>query len=123
MYPGSSYVNHSCLPNAVGIFDGRKLVFEALRSIKAGEEILQCYVRIRDGCEVSLMDWGFDCDCPRCSKTASPEEIAAFDAEFICSGCACVTTSRLRQAAEDQRGRCQCHARNFQSSYDASFTK
>ena len=31
MFPGSSYINHSCLPNAVGIAEGRTLAFEAPR--------------------------------------------------------------------------------------------
>ena len=111
MYPGSSYINHSCYPNAVGIADGRTLVFEALRAIAAGDEILQCYTSLPAHDEGSplLADWGFACDCPRCSKTLPSEVFAAFDAEFRCGGCHCVTTSCLRQATADAGGVCQCN--------------
>jgi hypothetical protein len=122
MFPGSSFINHSCYPNAVGIAEGGTLAFETLRELAPGEEILQCYTSLKD--DRSLTDWGFVCDCPRCTQAHTPEGLAtfdAFDAEFRCSGCDCVTTSRLRQAAADACGVCQCNSRNLQNHFDARF--
>ena len=46
MYPMASIVNHSCFPNTACVADGHRLVFEALRPILIGQELLQCYVRL-----------------------------------------------------------------------------
>lgn len=43
----AAMVNHSCQPNAVQSFDGRRIVFRALRQISKGEEITITYVEVR----------------------------------------------------------------------------
>ena len=66
VYPQASLINHSCVPNVACIVDGPHVTFEALRPIAAGEEVLQCYLRIgAEGEDGSTAMWGFTCTCPR----------------------------------------------------------
>jgi SET domain-containing protein len=44
MHPTLAMVNHSCVPNAVVAFTGRKAFLRALRSMKSGEEIEISYI-------------------------------------------------------------------------------
>lgn len=112
MYPFASFINHSCVPNVACLSDGREISFEALRDIAAGEEITQCYLMLgSESDDGSTKEWGFECDCPRCTQAVSDVELAEFDAAHICV-CGCVTTSSMRQAAMAAGGVCQCHARN-----------
>ena len=112
LYPGASYINHSCVPNCCGIISRRTIIFEALRPIEPHEEIVQCYVRLDGGRDFRPEDWGFSCECPRCAGTAAAEDLAAFDAEFVCTSCGCVTTASRHQATASGGCRCQQnHAR------------
>lgn len=44
MHPTLAMVNHSCVPNAIVAFIGRKAFLKALRPIKSGEEIEISYI-------------------------------------------------------------------------------
>lgn len=71
LYPGASFFNHSCAPNAVYIFDGKCMVFRALRPIKPGEEVLISYIRLVGGKhrrrERLHSHYYFDCSCEACT--------------------------------------------------------
>ena len=125
MYPMASFVNHSCLPNAACVVDGRQLVFEALRPIATGEELLQCYVRNSDadpdgdpklrayGMANPFAEWGFACACERCDGSASPEALRRFDALHLCP-CGGITTPKLKAMGDAATGgpACRCHTHN-----------
>ena len=68
----SSYMNHSCLQNAVTCTDEeiREQSVVAIKPIAAGEEILTSYVPICEAAESrkqNLRNWGFECDCAACA--------------------------------------------------------
>jgi hypothetical protein len=112
MFPNASFMNHSCLPSVACLTSGRSLIFEALRDIAAGEELLQCYLMLgSESDDGSTREWGFECECGRCSGEASARELEAFDRAHLCV-CGCVTTASMRQACMAAGGVCQCHERN-----------
>ena len=130
MYPLASRVNHSCLPNTACVADGQFLVFEALRPILVGEEVLQCYLFLGEaeaamdaafsaavdasdasanplgpstrsyGKPVPTAEWGFNCACERCDGSASVEALAIFDAAHLCP-CGCIITPSMSKAVAD----------------------
>jgi hypothetical protein len=86
--PSTSTINHSCLPNAVIVFDGPKLVVRALDPIKAGQEVLISYIDssapfgVR---QAELKDqYFFECSCAKCklSNTAPQDAFLKPTAEF-----------------------------------------
>ncbi len=46
LYPVGAMVNHSCTPNAMQSFAGRRIVFRAIRPIAAGDEVTISYVEL-----------------------------------------------------------------------------
>jgi len=71
LYPKLAAVNHSCEPNAVGVFCGdANLLLLASRTIRKGEEICIDYIdNEEDDAETrrqALLPYGFICGCPRC---------------------------------------------------------
>jgi hypothetical protein len=70
-YPIGKLINHSCAPNAVASFTGKKLVIRAVRPIKKGEEIYISYLDIfyyskKDRREELKNIYFFDCNCWLC---------------------------------------------------------
>ncbi|EFJ44585.1 hypothetical protein VOLCADRAFT_118721 [Volvox carteri f. nagariensis] len=72
LFPSFSFLNHSCLPNAVNFVVGGIMVVVAARKIRQGSEVLINYLG-----RASLRPVGerqgqlaegyhFSCDCPRC---------------------------------------------------------
>ncbi|KAH6682307.1 hypothetical protein F5X68DRAFT_25055 [Plectosphaerella plurivora] len=80
MHPTLAMVNHSCVPNAVIAFGGRKALLRVLRPIKSGEEVEISYIdctqplaqRQRD-----LAHYHFTCTCPRCEGDLDNYAVAA----------------------------------------------
>jgi hypothetical protein len=73
----SSYINHSCIPNAKREYLGDLMVLRATRPIGAGEEIMHSYDESSDydARTAALMNtWGFTCTCALCiaEKADSP---------------------------------------------------
>jgi hypothetical protein len=68
-----SLINHCCTPNIIVFFDGRLVRARSLRPIKAGEELVRCYVEVSDPVLLrheGYMQWGglrdghfIDCKC------------------------------------------------------------
>jgi hypothetical protein len=71
----ASYINHSCLPNAIRTFIGDLRFLRAARDIAAGEEITNQYVApdidIDERKEKLRTTWGFECDCRLCTVDGS----------------------------------------------------
>lgn len=110
MYPRASMMNHSCLPNCGCVVEGVRVTFYALVDIAAGVECTQCYLQLPEKDSYgapSTSSWGFECNCPRCVRSAhSPESlraIAAFDAEHRCA-CGCIVVPSMAVGKV-----CRCH--------------
>ncbi|KAM0287780.1 hypothetical protein ACHAQH_000312 [Verticillium albo-atrum] len=73
-------VNHSCVPNAVVAFSGRRAFLRALRDIQEGEEIEISYIDCTQSLEhrrKALDLYFFECACPRCKEDLNNYQIAA----------------------------------------------
>lgn len=96
IYATLSIFNHSCDPHVTRNFDGTTCVLRAIKTIKAGEEILDNYGVLYATNEISdrrmkLRDqYFFDCDCEPC-KFEWPLYDQIKDAmeynKFICNTC------------------------------------
>ena len=68
-----SLLNHSCDPNTIGVFDGKRLELRAIKEIKVGEEVTLSYtdaytaiLEERKKKKLKLEYWGFQCKCDIC---------------------------------------------------------
>nr|CAB3499011.1 unnamed protein product [Digitaria exilis] len=71
LYPVISIINHSCVPNAVLIFDGRTAYVRALQPISKDEEVSISYIEtaaVTKKRQNDLKQYFFACACPRCVK-------------------------------------------------------
>ncbi|KAM0330055.1 hypothetical protein ACHAQA_004226 [Verticillium albo-atrum] len=72
-------VNHSCVPNAVVAFSGRRAFLRALREIEEGEEIEISYIDYTQSLEhrrKALELYFFECVCPRCKEDLDNYQVA-----------------------------------------------
>ncbi|WVZ60218.1 hypothetical protein U9M48_010269 [Paspalum notatum var. saurae] len=89
LYPVISIINHSCVPNAVLIFDGRTAYVRALQPIGIDEEVSISYIETASVTKKrhnDLKQYFFTCTCPRCVKGS--EEDAILEG-FRCKNQAC----------------------------------
>ncbi|KAJ1293970.1 hypothetical protein BS78_01G111000 [Paspalum vaginatum] len=89
LYPVISIINHSCVPNAVLIFDGRTAYVRALQPIGKDEEVSISYIEtalVTKKRHNDLKQYFFTCTCPRCVKGS--EEDAILEG-FRCKNQAC----------------------------------
>ncbi|RBQ86338.1 hypothetical protein VDGD_03295 [Verticillium dahliae] len=73
-------VNHSCVPNAIVAFSGRRAFLRALRDIKEGEEIEISYIDCTQSLEhrrKALELYFFQCVCTRCKEDLDNYQLAA----------------------------------------------
>lgn len=77
LYPVGAMLNHSCKPNAMQSFQGRRIIFRAMQPIAAGQEATISYVElaaIRAERRAALLEsYRFDIDAEkviRCSVQA-----------------------------------------------------
>ena len=73
LYSPSNLLNHSCRPNCVAVFRGRRQFVVSNRPIKEGEELTISYVDqgIEDVPSRKLMlsqEYFFECLCSRCTE-------------------------------------------------------
>lgn len=73
IFPISSRINHSCVPNAAWAYNGTLdcLTIHVIRDVKPGEEICHSYIRdyyrhSREQRDAELSRYGFRCHCPAC---------------------------------------------------------
>ncbi|KAI1301255.1 SET and MYND domain-containing protein 4 [Halotydeus destructor] len=88
IYPNISFLNHSCQPNVVPIFEGSKLTLQASRTIKMGEEISFCYgpsvatMTSKDRMAHLKKQYFFDCSCYACENAIESQDNA-----LLCPSC------------------------------------
>ncbi|KAF3445707.1 hypothetical protein FNV43_RR10883 [Rhamnella rubrinervis] len=79
LYPVISIINHSCLPNAVLVFEGRSAVVHAVQHIPKDAEVLISYVETARSTmtrQKALKEqYFFTCKCPRCIKVGQFDDI------------------------------------------------
>ncbi|XP_046664063.1 SET and MYND domain-containing protein 4-like [Homalodisca vitripennis] len=92
IYPSASMMNHSCDQNISNSFINEHLIVRAIRPIKAGEEVFNCYgphyTRMnRDERQKMLQNqYFFTCDCKECSKSDECDSQQQFSA-LLCNYC------------------------------------
>ncbi|CVL10347.1 hypothetical protein LB506_000214 [Fusarium annulatum] len=78
--PKLAMANHSCIPNAMVQFVGRKAILRAEKPIKVDEEIEISYTDYtfpRSKRKHALAPYFFDCQCPRCEKDLNVYQVCA----------------------------------------------
>ncbi|GAA5866344.1 hypothetical protein JCM1840_004091 [Sporobolomyces johnsonii] len=90
IFPLTSRLNHSCVPNVKASYDplSRRMRTHVLRTIDPGEELFTAYLGRRDlygleSCrrrERLKKGWNFDCRCEVCAATATADEGAQMEA-------------------------------------------
>ncbi|KAL6909510.1 hypothetical protein ACP4OV_001791 [Aristida adscensionis] len=78
LYPVISIINHSCVPNAVLIFDGRTAYVRALQPIGKDEEVSISYIEtaaVTKKRQNDLKQYFFTCTCPRCVKYSEEDTL------------------------------------------------
>ncbi|XP_057532445.1 histone-lysine N-methyltransferase ASHR1 [Amaranthus tricolor] len=79
LYPVVAIINHSCLPNAVLIFEGRTAVVRAVQHIPKGTEVEISYIEIAGSTmtrqKALKKQYFFSCSCPHCMKQGQSEDI------------------------------------------------
>ncbi|GAB2290844.1 hypothetical protein Dimus_025108 [Dionaea muscipula] len=79
LYPVVSIINHSCLPNSVLMFDGRKAVVRAVNCIPKGTEVLISYIDTAGSTitrQKALKEqYFFTCSCSRCIMLGQSDDI------------------------------------------------
>ena len=90
LYKTASFVNHSCDPNCVAIFDGTSVSLRTIKEVQAGEEFVISYVNLLAPTEIRQMEleegYMFTCCCTVCKGEGSND----FCMKSIkCSKCSC----------------------------------
>ncbi|KAK9216119.1 hypothetical protein WN944_008126 [Citrus x changshan-huyou] len=79
LYPVISIINHSCLPNAVLVFEGRLAVVRAVQHVPKGAEVLISYIETAGSTmtrQKALKEqYLFTCTCPRCINLGQFDDI------------------------------------------------
>ncbi|KAJ4700614.1 histone-lysine N-methyltransferase ASHR1-like [Melia azedarach] len=79
LYPVISIINHSCLPNAVLVFEGRVAVVRAVQHMPKGAEVLISYIETAGSTmtrkKALTEQYLFTCTCPRCIKVGQYDDI------------------------------------------------
>uniref|UniRef100_A0A0E0KHZ6 MYND-type domain-containing protein n=1 Tax=Oryza punctata TaxID=4537 RepID=A0A0E0KHZ6_ORYPU len=78
LYPVLSIINHSCVPNAVLIFEGRTAYVRALQPISKNEEVSISYIETAATTmkrQDDLKHYYFTCTCPRCVKDSEEDTL------------------------------------------------
>uniref|UniRef100_A0A1S3CPQ6 Uncharacterized protein n=1 Tax=Cucumis melo TaxID=3656 RepID=A0A1S3CPQ6_CUCME len=77
LYPVISIINHSCLPNAVLVFEGRSAVVRAVQHIPPGSEVSISYIETAGSTmtrqKTLKENYLFTCTCSRCVKAQEDE--------------------------------------------------
>ncbi|XP_021285151.1 LOW QUALITY PROTEIN: histone-lysine N-methyltransferase ASHR1-like [Herrania umbratica] len=128
LYPVMSIINHSCLPNAVLVFEGKLAVLRALLPVEKGDEYFVSYIDLSRPTRHRQNDlnakYHFLCLCHRCRKfdeiddqildalkckhgkcdgfLVDKDGFYSRDQKFECSKCGRVRTSKTEKKAKDK---------------------
>ncbi|CAA0827867.1 Histone-lysine N-methyltransferase ASHR1 [Striga hermonthica] len=79
LFPVIAIINHSCLPNAVLVFEGRVAVVRAMQHIPKGTEVTISYIETAGSTitrrKALKEQYFFTCACDRCIKLGQPDDI------------------------------------------------
>ncbi|KAL3689824.1 hypothetical protein R1sor_016133 [Riccia sorocarpa] len=79
LYPVISIINHSCAPNTVLLFNGKRGIVRALQKIEKGTEVTVSYVELAGSTKTRQLalkeQYYFVCQCKRCRKMETEEGI------------------------------------------------
>ncbi|KAH7429726.1 hypothetical protein KP509_09G063100 [Ceratopteris richardii] len=90
LYPVISIINHSCQPNCILLFEGKKAYVRAIQEISEGMEVTLSYVDLGDNTLTRLqnlkLQYFFNCVCPRCLPKATSDKMLDNDhmEGFLC---------------------------------------
>lgn len=91
IFPLTSMMNHSCVPNCSHYFITRqgcspRLIMRAFKDVKKDEELVYSYVPQYDSRssrqELLRQAYGFTCDCIRCTSDGLSKEVYPLDSEL-----------------------------------------
>ncbi|XP_031390525.1 histone-lysine N-methyltransferase ASHR1 isoform X2 [Punica granatum] len=111
LYPVISIINHSCLPNAVLVFEGTAAVVRTVQRISGGSEVSISYIETARSTMTRLKalkeQYFFTCSCPRCDRVGQPADIqeSAVLEGYRCKDDNC--TGFLLRDSDDRGFRCQ----------------
>ncbi|EFA80047.1 SET domain-containing protein [Heterostelium album PN500] len=90
LYPGLTFINHSCDPNLQVTQIGKILTLKAVRPIKKGEEFTISYIDRTEGAiqrnEELMETFFFECQCHKCASVRSEKRN---DFYFVCKDPSC----------------------------------
>lgn len=78
LYPITSIINHSCVPNSVLVFEGRVSSVRAVEPIAKGTEVSISYIETAaatDTRQKDLKQYFFSCTCSRCIKDLQEDTV------------------------------------------------
>nr|XP_020190671.1 histone-lysine N-methyltransferase ASHR1 isoform X3 [Aegilops tauschii subsp. strangulata] len=78
LFPAISIINHSCVPNAVLLFEGRTAYVRALQPLSSNTEVSISYIETAATTlkrHNDLKQYFFTCTCPRCIKDSEEDAL------------------------------------------------
>ena len=89
VYTTPSFINHSCVPNCVVVYTGRKLSLRTVQEVKAGDQLFISYTEQLEiyaarKTELERM-YGFQCTCQRCRDDQAMSPVS--DIGLCIDGC------------------------------------
>ena len=79
IYVKASYLNHSCHPNCVAVFNGTTLVIHATEHIKQGDELTISYTELLcpsyQRKEDLMSRYWFECQCSKCTSSVKEDRL------------------------------------------------
>ncbi|KAG8444382.1 hypothetical protein GDO86_009534 [Hymenochirus boettgeri] len=81
LYPSMSLLNHSCDPNCVIVFEGRRLLLRTVKEISKREELTISYIDVKIPTEERqnqlFRQYSFTCECHGCLLRDKDEDMLA----------------------------------------------
>lgn len=115
LYHPANFINHSCRPNAVQLFDGKTLRIIALQDIAQDEEVFISYLdELNDQPTRNKMlreTYLFDCGCFHC---LAEKAVKTSGYGIICPGCG---NEGLKQSAADKTYQCSECSQQFPEAH------
>lgn len=114
IYPTTSLMNHSCIPNVISSFENDVLIVRVIKDIQKGDEIFNCYgphyLRMnKEERKLSLKEqYFFDCACLACQN--GPDDLKI----FICAKCGGKVILKSKYGCLD----CKSEPENLQTILD-----
>jgi len=119
IYPSASLMNHSCNPTVINSFQGNRLVVRAIKDVKKGGEIFNCYgphyrrMRRSERLEALEAQYSFTCQCQSCLDTDT-EDFQDLINSFRCPSCqgSLISPNGSKSSSASQQARCRsCNSR------------